>query len=503
MASRYPTIKPLDYCYKPVRLVTNGDVQYVPCGKCGGCFLHKANLWSMRLGCEIEACPFSIFFTLTYDNKYLPTCRYLGEDVEEKLGRFKIFTPNHKDNIRWNGKEDVQRKEDFLLFKMPDSFTGVPASNYVCDTEYFAYSSKRDFQLYLKLLRKQIDETFTDKTKEEKKLSYFVISEYGAEKLRPHLHGVFFFYDAEVSEFMLYRGLYENWQMCRRDLFQLNAHYCDSGCRGYITQYLTCNSLLPQIYKDDRIKPWRLSSKNPAIGYSEYDKAKILEDVVIGNLEYRKDISRLNERFILRYPSAFGNRLFPKCYEYSTLDYNGLCAVYGIYLLPQGSGRTFSNEDMSDLSRRLLAFSHSSDTQAAMAALKASELLGWQLDTYLYALDMYYYKRAMYSLRYWYEWQNEHSSLEILQSYTNLYDWFNRYAHGTLSSHELDSFAWFLESFGYKGQFLGLYKLLDFGGVLNQKYVDEVSQIMDDMIKMPKFNEKFGFSPNSDSNFIV
>ena len=48
------------------------------------------------------------------------------------------------------------------------------------------------------------------KTKEEKKLAYFVISEYGAEKLRPHLHGAMFFYDAEVSEFMLYRGLYEN-----------------------------------------------------------------------------------------------------------------------------------------------------------------------------------------------------------------------------------------------------------------------------------------------------
>ena len=49
MASRYPETRVLDYCMSPVRLVVDNEVIYVPCGKCDGCRLHKANEWSMRL----------------------------------------------------------------------------------------------------------------------------------------------------------------------------------------------------------------------------------------------------------------------------------------------------------------------------------------------------------------------------------------------------------------------------------------------------------------------
>ena len=72
MASRYPSTKVLDYCFNPVRLNIDDSVVYVPCGKCDGCLLHKANEWSMRLGAEIEDNTLCIFFTLTYNNKYLP-----------------------------------------------------------------------------------------------------------------------------------------------------------------------------------------------------------------------------------------------------------------------------------------------------------------------------------------------------------------------------------------------------------------------------------------------
>ena len=72
MASRFPSTKVATYCFNPVHVVDNDKDLLVPCGKCDGCLLHKANEWSMRLVNEIESNTFSIFFTLTYDNYYLP-----------------------------------------------------------------------------------------------------------------------------------------------------------------------------------------------------------------------------------------------------------------------------------------------------------------------------------------------------------------------------------------------------------------------------------------------
>ena len=107
MASRYPTSQVLDYCFNPLRIVHNNEVSYVPCGKCDGCLLHKANEWSMRLGSEIEDNELCIFFTLTYNNKYLPTFKFLCLDKKKNGVESHLFTCDHDRNIRFNGKEDV------------------------------------------------------------------------------------------------------------------------------------------------------------------------------------------------------------------------------------------------------------------------------------------------------------------------------------------------------------------------------------------------------------
>lgn len=518
MGSRYTSIRPLDYCLHPVRLVVDNQVQYVPCGKCDGCLLHSANEWSMRLGCEIESCPFPIFFTLTYSNDFLPVAKYVSTESDE-LGSYKIFTTLHDRNIRATlalnkEKKSYQpiyklRNEDFAFFKVPVLFSGINASNYFSDTEYFPYSSKKDFQLYLKLLRKQIYERFPEKSAEEKKIRYYGISEYGSTLLRPHIHAVLFCYDQEISEYLLNDGLYSCWSMCRADLFKQHAHLCDSGCRGYITQYLTCSSNLPPIYKDARIRPWRLASKNPAIGYSEFDKKKICEDVISGVIEFSKNISRLNERYILKYPSQVVRGLFPKCYEYGTLSYNGLRAVYGIYMLPYSKNfRTgFSVEselsELADLSKRLSDDQFPYRNRCASVAKKVCEECGWNLDTYLYALDMYYYKASMCALNYWYSWMEEKSNLgefyEIINSYHNISDYFNRYKKNTLGSSAL-TFVYFMNNFGYSNNefLMKFFEGLTFkSNFVDPDYVTEVESILDDMVKMPKFNEKFGFSPNS------
>lgn len=504
MSSRFPSTKVLDYCYNPVRLVVDNSVVFVPCGKCDGCLLHKANEWSIRLGSEIEDNVLSIFFTLTYNNKYLPTMVQNDRDVYSNLELF--WTSYHDRNIRFNGKEDVLREEIFEGLYMPYTFTGIRATNYKSDELYFPYSSKRDFQLYLKLIRKDLYEKFKEgffcevETEEDLRFRYYAISEYGETLLRPHVHAVILPRHPEVANYLCYQGLFKSWQMCDMSMFQQHCHFADSGCRGYITQYLTCNSRLPQVYKDHRIKPWRLSSKGSAIGYNGFDKEKVCQDFSIGIDEYCKVISRLDEQHILRYPKAFGTRLFPKCYEFRKKDFHGLYGLYSIYWRFKRYGEESAcNRVFID---RFLSTANPADIQAVKACWKVCEMMHWHPHTYVYTLDMFYYKNAMSALRYWYRFQESTSDkYAIIKSYTNFSDYRQKFDSDTLEDNERLVFEWFLSSFG-----LDVYDIIwsDFDVFLSRvssDYTGEVSDILTDMVKMPKFNEKFGISPNSDCNF--
>lgn len=497
MASRYPSTKVLDYCYNPVRVVIDSDVCYVPCGKCDGCLLHKANSWSMRLGSEIEENRLALFFTLTYSNFYLPTFVY-----SHTVGLNDVFTCHHDRNIRWNGKENVLRNEDFVDIPCNLGFQGIPATNYQSDVPYFSYSSKRDFQLYLKLLRKDLSEKyeqgfFSSGVKpEDLRFRYFGISEYGETLLRCHIHAVILPCNPEVANYFCYEGLYKSWKMCDKSMFAEHCHFADSGCRGYITQYLTMHSNLPSVYKEKCIRPWRLSSKGYAIGFNHFDEKEVFENIISGVDFYYKNISRLDERFILRYPSDFGNRLFPKCFEYRKKDFDGLYRLYAIlwkYLrIPEWQ------RDSESCVNRLFKDFNSADVQAIKTCCKWCLKLDIHPYTYVYALDMYYYKKSMAALKIWYEWQQQQNDVyEIIKSYQNVFDYLGPIANGRSLRSKYNVFDCFCNGFGLTATDLLWLKRTDFLSTVNQDYTCEVSGILKDMVKMPKFNEKYGFSPNS------
>ena len=517
MASRYPATKVLDYCYNPVRLVLDDhQVQYVPCGKCDGCKLHKANEWSMRLGSEIEDNCLAIFFTLTYDNNFLPTFRKVGKDRKDKLlfddqtgevlnSLDNVFTCRHSHNWRFAGNRCTLRNEDFngmsVYWKLPDSFQGIAATNYNCNDLYFPYSSKRDFQLYLKLLRKDLyalnKQCFFGRSlsKDELSFRYYAISEMGETLLRPHIHAVVLPNCSEVANYLCYEGLYKNWQMCRKDLFQQHCHFADSGCRGYITQYLTCGANLPQVYQDKRIRPWRLSSKGRAIGYHHFDEAKVCEDLSIGVDEYRKNISRLDEQYILRYPKGLGVRLFPKCYEYRKKDFFGLYRVYSVLWFSCRSPRWQGSEFLID---RLFKTVNPADIQAAKTCLKVCDMMSWHPHTYVYTLDMFWYKQSMAALRFWYQWQQSCNDVnKIISSYENFNDYKSNLLSHTLSLAKVRVLDSFIRGFGLSIDSVVWSDDFTFSQQVDVDYSSEVSEILEDMVKMPKFNEKFGFSPNS------
>lgn len=514
MAGRYPQTKVVDYCYHPVRVIKDGVDVIVPCQKCDGCLLHKANEWSMRCGMEIEGSPATIFCTLTYDNKYYPKLYpVIGtnfvQDIRQRWPDFAptfdqcVWVSDHDENIRFNGVRDV-RREDGIFVKNTNTgnFLPVPITNWDnFNKPAIGYASKRDIQLWLKLLRRYLDENISYKTKrvlERGYFRYFIISEVGPYSARCHFHLLLFCQSVEVSEALLAGALYENWKMCNKDRFEPYCHLCDSGARGYVTQYLTCFSSLPRVYQEAKeVRPFRLASKSPSIGYIEQDKAQIYEDVARGVIKYSRAVPRLESSSLLEYPKNYAVTLFPKCYEYSRLSDSRRLNIYGcLFRAVRKLGYSYFV-----LSARLRKIMHAQDYLAACACYRFCKEYINSPEHYYYLLDSYYYLLDMEHLRSFYQSQEQvdfkSEPYRIFEFYPNLEQ---LCCQDCINSSVKLALFYVLTPLGYdylkllynKDWFVDIKKYLSFK---SSAYRKEVSDIKEAMIKTSKFNEVSNKAP--------
>ena len=508
MSSRFPTIKVSDYCFHPVHVVDGDKDILVPCGKCDGCLLHRANEWSMRVGMEIEATPGTIFFTLTYNNKYVPKLKLI--DVVSSVDNTKqvgYWSCDNSLNVRFDGVKDKLRYEPFKSVEFSsfmDDYKPIENFSPSDGKIYMAYSSKRDVQLWLKMLRKDLINNFNlfnngRFTEKDRLFRYFIISEYGPTTFRPHLHGLIFPFSLEISAYLLECGLYKNWQMCDKDRFERYSHYCDSGARGYVTNYLTCFSSLPSFLRNNKeIKPFRLSSKSPSIGFCEQENEKIYEDVSRGVIQYSRPISRLGVTSVLMYPEKYLSRLFPKCEGYSRLSSARISFIYGcLWKAVRKCGYRFA-----DVTLWFRAFLHPMNYNATLQCYRFCEEYGVHPEYYVYLLDMYYYKRAMSALVIQYDEQKDilqksfDDRCNYLLSYMNVYSFI---CENYLKYGKFDySVTLFLLGFGFRvDEFSCVVDFLrNHRKVQSLEYQREVSDIIANMEKVSKFNELMGNAPH-------
>lgn len=495
MTSRFPHTPVLDYCFSPVHIKDQYRDILVPCGKCDGCRLHKANEWSMRLVDEIENCPNTIFFTLTYNNYFLPKLMLTNVDCDDHGYVYNTFISDHSDNIRHNSVDVVVRSEN-LVIKTPESSIPIQHSDYVG----LAYASKVDVQLWLKILRKKLFERFyiwyqNEDRKNRGFFRYYIISEYGPTTYRPHYHGLLFPKKREFAECLIEECLYQSWQMCDEGLFKQYTHYCNSGVSQYVTNYTTGFANLPKVYQQNKeIRPFRLSSRSPAIGYKFYDKTEVFESIFRGDCSYTKSITRLGNSFVFKYSKDFVSSLFPKCYRYGLVSPERIYFVYGC-LLRSYSVIGLGFDRLSFLLRQIL---HQSDYAAAYAAYKYCTSYRSCLEHYLYLLDSFYYHYEMAALNYHFSWlEQHHDILELSRYYINFAD-FVRCSQDGIGFYPLTMW-YFLDSFGFTWN--DLYSL--FPHIVRNNldpnrniYIDEVSSIITSSTKMSKFNEISGNSPH-------
>lgn len=226
----------------------------IPCGKCIGCRLDYSRQWANRCMLEAQYHPEGTcwFFTITYNDKYVP----------------KVVTQD------------------------PETGKSVPAYTL----------RKRDFQLFMKRLRK----AFSDD-----RIRFFAAGEYGSETFRPHYHAVIFglhLVDLEPwsksKNFQLFtsKSIAKIWSMCYNK--NMESSLCKEGYASLAPEsfeeegkvyepygrivispctWETCaytarytakksNTLYPEFFERFGLQaPFTLMSRRPGIGRQYYE----------------------------------------------------------------------------------------------------------------------------------------------------------------------------------------------------------------------------------------
>lgn len=197
------------------------DFQEIPCGHCIGCRLDYSRQWADRCLLEMKNHKSSYFVTLTYDDFHVPINEYVDED------------------------------------------TGVIGT--------VATLIKRDFQLFMKRLRKNY--------KYDNPLRFFACGEYGSTTYRPHYHAIIF--GLQLDDLTLYKQgegiVYYNsafldkcWQ---HKGFVVVAKACWETC-AYTARYIMKKQKGEgaEIYEKYNFQPeFVLMSRRPGIGRDYFD----------------------------------------------------------------------------------------------------------------------------------------------------------------------------------------------------------------------------------------
>lgn len=207
--------------------VRSNEYHYVPCGKCVACLSRKRNEFTYRLKQEQNYSSYSWFLTLTYDQENIP-------------------------------------------IKIRD------------DTPYFVFN-KKDVQDYMKRVRYYFSEV-----NKELKLSYFLVSEYGAHTYRPHYHMLLFVKNDNDMQYkhVLEKVLHDQWKCgftVVKPTNDANIHYCTKYCIKNLEE-------LPE----QCIEPvFVLASKRPYLGsaaegtidrqFEDYEGTQQRDTVVFNN----------------------------------------------------------------------------------------------------------------------------------------------------------------------------------------------------------------------------
>ena len=215
-----------DSFVSPGALRSVSDFVQIPCGECIGCRLDYSRDWANRCMLELGYHDHSAFVTLTYDDAHIP----------------------------------------YSTVTDPD--TGEIAFNQTLN--------KRDFQLFMKRLRKNYHNRFPDRPE----LRFYACGEYGSQTYRPHYHAIIYglalddlqFYRCTPNGDILYTSefLSDCWQ---HQGYVVVGEVTWESC-AYVARYIMkkLKGQFAEFYETTNITPeFTLMSRRPGIARQYYD----------------------------------------------------------------------------------------------------------------------------------------------------------------------------------------------------------------------------------------
>lgn len=302
----------LSICENPIRVFskTLHRFIYVKCGKCNTCRNIRNNTWVDRLVQESQCWKYSVFFTLTFDDKHLPVLS-LDSDGHTLV--------------------DVNDGFSVDLNDLPNYASCCPVKQrlYVHKRKFIPYVTSDIVQKFLKRLRYYMF-TLLKNTNEKKTLRYFIVSEYGPSTYRPHIHGILFFGSDTFA------SRYEE-MLCKAWSFgDVNSSFVRDSCASYVARYVDCNYALPRVYLHRQIRPFLLCSKQPPIGTllcTKKELSQIFHKGIVRRTIHDYKRNKFKDVPLWR---SLKDRLFPKIQSFDTFSHSQRVTLYGCYRYFQG-----------------------------------------------------------------------------------------------------------------------------------------------------------------------
>lgn len=294
-------------CYNPKSVFNKylGAYTFARCGKCYACLDARAATWVARLDAESSCHRYVFFGTFQYD--------------ETHVNQF----------VRLKDCDSPDSKDIYYI----DSLTGqvinlfydgcVPTQSdidYCRNTKILLVPSVRDFQLFLKSLRKYIKQHYPNAN-----IRYFNTFEIGPSTFRPHTHCLFFLDSPLLAQdFAKLCARFWKYGNC------FDVHPVDGSASSYVASYVNSLTHLPAIYLHPQVRPKSTFSKVPPIGFSVLTGTDMREYIV--NKTFQFTLFSASHSTFVDVPlwRSFESRLYPRLSRFSLLTYRERVLLYGL-----------------------------------------------------------------------------------------------------------------------------------------------------------------------------
>lgn len=287
-------------------MIFNKYIQQVviaKCGKCTACLNARSANWVQRLDQEMYYSRFTWFVTLQYDEL----------NVMQVIRLRKEDNPDYPIPAYINSETgEIYSLKSVIGYEQKDI-------DYCNETKVLRIPNVRDFQLFMKRLRKELYKKYG----KYELLRYYVAFEIGPTTYRPHAHCLFFT-NQELFTQDFREMLSDCWQYGR----VFDPHIVTGSASSYVASYVNSFVNLPKIYLCKGVRPKALFSKRPPIGYFSQTFDKRRETILASANEitiYDKSSSDFVHVPLWR---SLRDRLYPTISQFGTLTYLDRIALY-------------------------------------------------------------------------------------------------------------------------------------------------------------------------------